>query len=269
MAKEPERRPRDAGVFAQAADAVARGDDAGAVAVLAAAGLAAGAAAAGAAAGAAGAEAATQVMPAGPDVAGTRQMPTAGPSAGPTAGRPGDDTTDVGQPVPPPRTGRRRRFTGPLLALLALLVFLVVGALLADSLTSGDPGAAPTAAPTQAGTSAPGSAAPQTSAPPASEPPRTSSAPPSTSAPATEPATEPAGIEVVSADYQGLDKRDARRQLEGLGLTVEETRERETDAEKDTVLAVSEGTFAPGDTVTMVVADPRGTPGNSDKNEDD
>ena len=79
----------------------------------------------------------------------------------------------------------------------------------------------------------------------------TTSAAPETSAPA-----EPAGIEVVAADYQGLPKDEAKARLEALGLKVtDEPVDNDGTTEPDTVVdVVPVGTLNDGDEVTLFVA---------------
>jgi serine/threonine-protein kinase len=79
----------------------------------------------------------------------------------------------------------------------------------------------------------------------------TTSAAPETSAPA-----EPAGIEVVAADYQGLPKDEAKARLEAFGLKVtEEVVDNDGTMEPDTVVdVVPVGTLQEGDEVTLFVA---------------
>jgi serine/threonine-protein kinase len=183
-------------------------------------------------------------------------------AAGAATGRYGAPPQDPGA-VPTAPAGRRprRRLTGPLLALLALVAFVVVGALLAGNVLGPDDSVTPVPSRTAA---APTSTPPSTSPSPTSEPPSTTT---TTSAPTT---TTPEGIEVVAGDYVGRPKDDVLAELKDLGLKPEERKEKDTDAEKDTVLAVDEGTYDEGDTVTVVVADPPkdpGTPGK-DKGED-
>ncbi len=63
-------------------------------------------------------------------------------------------------------------------------------------------------------------------------------------------------IRVSESDYLGRDKKDAKRELEGLGFRVEEQKAQASspDQEKDTVAAVRpHGLVEPGTTVTLVV----------------
>lgn len=173
LAKDPRQRPADGGVFASAAEAAARGDDAAVLVLLGAAE----AAAAGADAGppTQPVDAATQVM-APPAAAAVGAVPPVAPAR------------DVTPPVAP---ARRRRMTGPLLALLALVAFLVVGALVAgDAFGPGGDGPAPTTGPgigSVPATSPPTSEVTTAPTTPTAEPTPTQ---PTTTAPAT-PTTEP------------------------------------------------------------------------------
>ena len=139
IAKKPDARPSSAQHFARAAQALRRGDIAGAIAIVP--GIA----------GAAAALDATRVMPtAGSDDA-TRVMTTAGAVAG--GGGPAAATTTTDTPQ-----RRRSPWTWPLIALIGLLVVLVVGALIAIFFPPADPAPPPT------------SASPRVSAPPSSSP---------------------------------------------------------------------------------------------------
>ena len=139
IAKKPDARPSSAQHFARAAQALRRGDIAGAIAIVP--GIA----------GAAAALDATRVMPtAGSDDA-TRVMTTAGAVAG--GGGPAAATTTTDTPQ-----RRRSPWTWPLIALIGLLVVLVVGALIALFFPPADPDPPPT------------SASPRVSAPPSSSP---------------------------------------------------------------------------------------------------
>ncbi|MFP5336020.1 MAG: protein kinase domain-containing protein [Actinomycetes bacterium] len=242
MAKDPAERPADGGVFAEAAGALAAGDEQRALGILGAA-----------AAGAAAAAVATEAMPAAdatqamPPADSTRVMPAAAAPGPPTAA-----TTSAR----PPSGRPARRLTGPLLALLALVAFVVLGALLANVLGGDDPG-----------TVTPTPAAP-------SQPTETTEPSPEPTAEPTQPAaTTPSGITVDAADYVGRPFDEVEEALEELGLKVEKEPVQDTDAEKDTVLDVSAGTFAEGDTVTVLVAEPKENPGRGkgrgDGNEDD
>lgn len=101
IAKKPADRPASAQLFARAAQALRRGDLVGAAAIVPA--IASGAAA----------TAATRVMPGGDDA--TRVLPSVGPVPTPAM----------------PTEARRSPWTWPLVALIAILVVLLVGALIA------------------------------------------------------------------------------------------------------------------------------------------
>ncbi|WAB82331.1 protein kinase [Microcella daejeonensis] len=140
IAKKPDARPASAQHFARAAQALRRGDVAGAVAIVP--GIA----------GAASALDATRVMPtAGKDDA-TRVMTAAGAVAG-GAGAAAAATAVDEQPE-----RKRSPWTWPLIALIGLLVVLIIGAVIAIAFPPGD------------SEPAPASAAPTTSAPPSASP---------------------------------------------------------------------------------------------------
>ncbi|GGK47747.1 PASTA domain-containing protein [Micrococcus flavus] len=171
-----------------------------------------GAAGAAAGAGLAGAAAAGSA-----DVSATRD-PRAAAEPGPTPRpTPAATTGSAGAGASVPRTarpGRRNRW--PLFALLALLAFAVLGALLWPALTGGRAGA--------------GAAA-----------------------------TSSAAISLRAEDYEGRPAADARRELEGLGLTVQET-ERDDRAAQGTVVGVNPvGALQRGDVVTLAVSTGAGT----------
>jgi serine/threonine-protein kinase len=247
LAKEPERRPRDAATFAAAAEAVRHGRDAEAIALLPAAGaaLAGDATQAQTAATAAFDPNATAVYGTAPggayDPAGTATsaLPAAGGATGVSASA-------------PTVTPKRRGMSGPLLALLALLVFVGMGAIAANVFgANGDPGAGrPTTPVTTPANTAPGTSQQQTTQESSSS---------TTSAPETTTTSEqPSGIVINAADYVGRDRKAVAGELKALGLKVDEKREKNTDAEKDIVLSVSPtGELSEGDKVTVVYADPK------------
>jgi hypothetical protein len=248
MAKQPSERPADALVFAAAAEAVSRGDDAAALAAL------------GAPAPDADADAgATQLMAPPEDVAATQTLPPSaevlGAAGGGRSGPPSTAPTPVvGEPAPAAGGGRpRRRLTGPLVALLALIAFVVVGALLAGQALGPDTPAAP--APTSSSVATP----PPTQAPTTTAPPTTSAPPSTTSPPPT--TNTPTEIQVVADDYVGRPLEEVAAELEAMGLRVRPQPERDPDVVGNvppgTVFDVEEGTFEPGDQVTVVFADPR------------
>ena len=71
---------------------------------------------------------------------------------------------------------------------------------------------------------------------------------------------------MVAADHVGRRLNQVTRDLEALGLVVEAVPDPASEAPKDEVVAVDEGTFAPGDTVTVTYSDPApgGGPGTGD-----
>ncbi|MFZ5872167.1 MAG: PASTA domain-containing protein, partial [Actinomycetota bacterium] len=119
----------------------------------------------------------------------------------------------------------------------------------------------------------PAPAAPQVEPSPTEPAPQQTAEAPQTQPAAPEP-TQPSGVQVVAADYVGRPADEVERELKDLGLEVETRDERDTDAAKGTVIWVSEGTFEPGDTVTVTVADPKDGPadrpgkGNDDTKDD-
>ena len=262
LSKDPRERPADATVLSEAAEALRRKDVAGAVdavpglaAFLAAEGVdvpgdaettvldaapASGAQASDAPTapvvrtvdrtpstatlpvlGAAGAAAGTGLAggdAGSPDVSATRDPRRAAepaPTTRPTPAAPVPGSTGAGASVPrTARPGRRNRW--PLFALLALLAFAVLGALLWPSLM-GDRGGAGAAA------------------------------------------SSSAAISVRAEDYEGRPVADVRRELEGLGLTVQES-ERDDRAAAGTVVDVNPvGGLRRGDTVTLAVSTGTGT----------
>jgi len=243
LSKDPDQRPRDAATFSAAAEAVGHGRDHDAIAPLPSAG------AVGAGLGAGEATAATQVYDpaatAATRVAGLGAATSALPAAGGAAG--------VASSTAPPDRKRRVRLNGPLLALLALLVFVGVGAIAATVFGDGgnDPGSG---TPTTPVTTPAASTPAQTSQETANN--ATTSA---TSEPRTTTATqEPSGIVVNAGDYVGRNRKEVAAELKALGLEVDQKEEKDTDAEKDVVLSVSPtGTLSEGDKVTIVYADPK------------
>lgn len=236
MAKDPQDRPADASTFAAVAHALARGDDAAALDLLGPA---------------PGAGTATAAMPtaAGPGTAATQAMTGAGAGAAGAALGAAEhraaaaEQTSAGTAatVTPGPVGRpRRRLTGPLVALLALVAFVLAGALLARPLLGGE--AAPT--PSDTATTAP---APTTSAV-GTEPPQQTETP-------SEPPAETLTLD--PADYVGRDREAVGAELEALGLRVREQGDPSSEEAAGTVLSLSptEG-LAVGDVVTLVYADP-------------
>ncbi len=256
MAKEASQRPADGAAFAAAAQQAREGR------------MPAGAAAAGAA-GAAAATAATQAMdrtavmgagdgPADAGQAGTRMMPAAPPAAAHGA----STTSAVSRTTSPGAAPRRRRATGPLIALVALLLFVLVGALAASGLFGGDdPQTTPPAA------TEPPATDPPATEPPATEPPAETT-PPATE-PEPEPEPEPEGIEVVAADYVGRKLKDVTKDLEELGLEVDAVPAAASEEKKDTVTAVAEGTYAEGDTVVVEYSEGGASGSGDDEGGDD
>ncbi len=270
LAKDPADRPRDASVFADVAAALARGDDDRAMSLL---GLAGGAAAAGAAT-----AATTQLDP---EVARTRAMPVTRPvPAGAAAGGAGAALGGAAASRPggdPGRDPRRKRsVSGPLVALVFLLAFVIAGAVIAsqtlgrpDVATPGQTQTTPTE--TEPDPEPPAQETPSETEP--DPPPETEPAPEPTPEPTSEeppPEPEPETITLNPDDFLGRDSEEVTGQLEDeLGLSVQEMRQRETEEERGTVLGLSptQGLIE-GDTVTLLVADPRDR-GNGNGGDDD
>jgi serine/threonine-protein kinase len=140
IAKKPDQRPASAQHFARAAQALRRGDIAGATAIVAGVG------------GLAAATAATRLMPTAADDA-TRVMPSAGAGAGIGAVT-ASDTAVAATDAP----ARRSPWTWPLIALIGLLLVLIVGALIAIFVAPNDepgPTTSPTATPTTSTSASP------------------------------------------------------------------------------------------------------------------
>ncbi|GEB63144.1 hypothetical protein SAT01_05920 [Sinomonas atrocyanea] len=231
LSKDPRNRPANAIKLAEAAEAIRRGDIRAAqaavpgmllqedsteamdavstgklqrqtapTAVVGGAGLAAGAAAAAAAAGASASRGApaTSALPLVGD--GGRGADAAGEDVHQPLYAPEDDE----QPEPPVARKQRKRspLTWPLVALLLLLLFVLIGVWLSNAgLFSPSP--LPSTAPSSS------SAAPSTSsAPPTSEPP-SSTAPPA-----------PATVTIVPSNYIGQNYTQVKSQLEELGMNV-------------------------------------------------
>ncbi|HZI96428.1 MAG TPA: protein kinase [Actinomycetales bacterium] len=253
MAKDPAGRPADAGVFSEVAGALARGDDDRARALLVAAGVAGAAAAGAAAAAAAGTAAATTPLS---EVEATRALPVTAPTpvgaatgaAGAGGAAAGYATTRTTRPA-----SRGRGISGPLVALVFLLAFVVAGAIIASQALGGPDVATP------AETTAPETAPAETTSEP--QPSTTSESPASTTT-----SQAPETITLDPDQFVGRPNNEVKQELEQeYGLKVKEEKERDTDEEPNTVLelAPTEGLME-GDTVTLLVADPsdRGNDGD-------
>ena len=146
-----------------------------------------------------------------PDVSATRSPRAAEPARSVPAAAPAD---------PAPRTATpRRRNRWPLFALLALVAFAVLGALLYP-LLSGESGAGAGAS-SSTGTDA--------------------------------------QVEVDAAAYRGRPADEVRAELEGRGLTVEEEQRDANDPQGTVVEVTPTGTLRRGDTVTLAVSTGQGT----------
>ena len=179
IAKNPADRPASAAHLARAAQALRRGDvQAAAGSVPAILG------------GAAALTAATTVMPTGG--AGDTQATTLLPAAAVVGGVGPVDT------VPSTTTKKRSPWTWPLIALIALLAIVLVGALIAIF-------AAPQGKSTPPST--PSASAPHTTAPPTTPPP---SAPPTSTT-----------VQINESDFIGKTSAEARSMLQSLGMVAD------------------------------------------------
>ena len=232
MAKDPAGRPADAAVFSEVAGALALGDDDRALSLLGVAGVGAAAAAT------------TQLSP---EVAQTRALPVTAPTpTGPAIGAAGAGGAAAGYATTR-QASRGRGISGPLVALVFLLAFVVAGAVIASQVLGGPDVATPEE-----------TTPVQTQEQPSEAPPSTTSEPPTSTTTTTSEA--PATITLDKDQFVGRPKGEVTQQLEQeFGLKVKEDRERDTEEETDTVLdlAPTEGLME-GDTVTLLVADPQG-----------
>jgi len=72
-------------------------------------------------------------------------------------------------------------------------------------------------------------------------------------------------VEVVASDYVGRKIKQVTSDLEALGLVVDAVPDPASEAPKDEVTAVEEGTYQEGDTVTVTYSDAQpGPPGDGD-----
>ncbi|WP_254185772.1 protein kinase domain-containing protein [Nocardioides panacis] len=159
-------------------------------------------------------------------------------------------------PAPPPGPAERRRTPGWLPWAAAAAAVLVVVLVVSQLGGNGDDPAAPTSGDSPSATK--GSKAPSRSASPKPSPSRTPSASDTPSeTPSASPSESPSAqtVTVDPAAYVGRPAKDARKDLEKLGLTVAETTvENPGDQEKDGVSGVSpSGEVEPGSTVTLSV----------------
>ncbi|MGG5753942.1 protein kinase domain-containing protein [Zafaria sp. Z1313] len=156
---------------------------------------------------------------------------------------PDDDEAAV-DAEPAPAAPKRSPWTWPLIALIVLVLFAVLGTWLVPLLTGAGEETSPP--PTSA---SPTSSAATTSATSTSASPTSDSPSPTTPAPAT--------VTVNRNEYLGLQLEDARARLEGLGFNVTD-RPRETEAQpENTVIDIDPtGSLAEGATVNLVYAVP-------------
>ncbi|GAA3706227.1 hypothetical protein GCM10022377_19960 [Zhihengliuella alba] len=142
---------------------------------------------------------------------------------------------------------RRSPWTWPLVALLALVVFALLGAWLVPLLTGSDDDPEPSPSP-----SVSASASESASESPSESPSESESAPETTSAPASETEDEPETVTVRANNYIGQPLEAVRQDLINRGLRVD-TEGRESDQAENTVLDVTPtGEIPVGDTVTLV-----------------
>lgn len=78
--------------------------------------------------------------------------------------------------------------------------------------------------------------------------------------------TEPEGIVVTQDEYVGRDLKGVEKDLKELGLSIEKV-EADSDRPKEEVIAVQEGTYAPGDTVVVTLSKGPGK-GNNEGGDD-
>jgi hypothetical protein len=240
MDKQASVRPADGAAFAAAATQARAGrvprwdtrDEPGATPT-AGATVPMSALGAAAAAGAAGGAGATRAMPV---------VPPARPS-GPVR----TTTVTAGRAAPPPR-----RVSGALVAALVLLALLAVGAVLvATGVLGGDDDGTVATTPTPQ----PTTSEPATTTESSSSSTTTTSSSTTTTTTSTTTTAEPVTIEVVAADYVGRPVKDVRRDLEELGLVVAEEPDPDSEAPRNEVTAVAEGTYDEGDTVAVTYSD--------------
>lgn len=181
------------------------------------------------------------------DVGATRAMPVVPPAPRPT-GPVRTTTVTAGRAAPPPR----RRVSGVLVTALVLLAVVALGAVLvATGVLGGDEDPTATTTPTTQATTTP---PPETTS--SSTTSSSSSTSTTTSSTTTTTTTvEPVTVEVVAADYVGRPLKDVRKDLEKLGLVVQAEPDPDSEAPKDEVTAVAEGTYEEGDTVAVTYSD--------------
>lgn len=152
---------------------------------------------------------------------------------------PEDNDDDYDEPVEEPKRRGRSPWTWPLIALILLVLFSLVGVML-----------------TQAGilfpeTPASSSAATTSAAPTTTSASPTSSSPSPTSSSATPTQSTPAAINVIPESYLGRQYNEVRSELGGLGLTVDGN-EVFDDSAPGTVVDINpSGRVQPGTTITV------------------
>ncbi|MHA7172510.1 protein kinase domain-containing protein [Arthrobacter monumenti] len=244
LAKSPEERPKDAKSLGDAVDAIRRGDIRGAEAAVPAM-LLFGAGAGGAV------TAPVDEQP----TAATQAVTAPATSAMPAVGR-DDDAVEAERAwvedeevveEEPERRGRSP-WTWPLLALLLLILFAVIGWLILTPLLADDEGPPPTSETTTSESATPTESE--------TEPETSESAEPTPPAPAPEPETpaepeEPETVNIVEAEYQGRPFDQVAAELANLGFVVAEDPVPSSEA-AGTVLGVRPvGPLTPGETITV------------------
>lgn len=195
---------------------------------------------------------------AGSDAVGaTRAMAAVPPATGP-AGPARTAPVAAGRAAPPPP----RRVSGVLLAALVLLGLVALGAVLVATGVLGGGGDPVATTPTTAATTAPPSQTSSTSSSSTSTTgtSTTTTSTTSTTTTSTTITSEPVTVEVVASDYVGRPLRQVTRDLERLGLVVAAEPDAGSEARRDEVTAVAEGTYEEGDTVAVTYSD--AGPGN-------
>lgn len=240
LAKSPEERPKDAKSLADAVDAIRRGDIRAAEAAVPAM-LLFGSDAGGAV---------TAPVDAQPTAA-TQAVTAPATSAMPAVGH-DDDAVEAERAwvedeevveEEPERRGRSP-WTWPLLALLLLLLFAVIGWLIFTPLLADDEGPPPTSETTTSESATPTETEsdPETSQ---------SSAPAPAPEPEPETPEEPETVNIVEAEYQGRPFDQVAAELTNLGFVVAEDPVPSSEA-PGTVLGISPvGPLTPGQTITV------------------
>ncbi len=153
------------------------------------------------------------------------------------------------EPADQPKRKGRSPWTWPLVALILLGLFVLVGVFLNQQglfSPSDDTTAGPTSSSPQATSASPTRSAPPSSAPPTTEP--VTTPPPTTS-------EAPETVDIIPAAYLGRSYQQVRTDLVNLGLGVNGVTQVTDDAEPGTVLDVNpSGPVPPGSTITVTYA---------------